>query len=69
MKMRALLLFGLVTSLALTSMHGAAALPRLFPDIAPGFHVGDPAADNPIAGTEGPKTLATAISTVTASTT
>ncbi|HEY0549355.1 MAG TPA: VCBS repeat-containing protein, partial [Verrucomicrobiae bacterium] len=58
MKTRALLSFGIATLLAFTSLHGAAALPRLFPDIAPGFHVGDPEARNPIASTEGPKTLA-----------
>jgi len=32
--------------------------PRLFPDIALRFPVGDPDADNPISDTEGPKTLA-----------
>jgi hypothetical protein len=35
-----------------------AAAPRLFPDVALRFPVGDPSARNPINNTEGPKTLA-----------
>jgi hypothetical protein len=40
--------------------HSSAAAPRLFPDLALRYPVGDTNAHNPIASTEGPKTLAAA---------
>jgi hypothetical protein len=53
-------LLGLISAavLLLYAAPADAALKRLFPDVALRFPVGDPLAENPIADTEGPKTLA-----------
>src|SRR5687767_10574738 len=61
MARKPLFLLGFIAALFATGFFAdlhAASGPRLFPDVALRFPVGDPAARNPIRNTEGPKTLA-----------
>src|SRR5688500_5154473 len=60
MKLHPVCLLGVLVFSVSTSLRGADPAPRLFPDVAIRFPVGDPNGENPIADTEGPKKLAAA---------